>query len=342
LVVLAISLGAISSILIKKSTRQRVDPPRAPVKITKHKKPPELPKPAAIKQMVITTVTDALDSQQPRIRALVAQYLGALRYPQMQPALRKALNDDRPEVRQEAAEALGKMGDRSAETVDALRKALAANQKFVAIRMAVALDRIGDKEGVKYLERQLAKPKLAHMYRKKLLEALGELGKANPKELKRTLGKSPIQKTELRYLGYLAIPRTGKHARQKLEKLLTNQDMETRLQAAKALAHLPNQLELAKNALHSVLAGNWPDLKIQAAQELCWLGDPNGIDVLLKSLHSAAGSDEVLLTTSALALGSLDQNAAQGTIVNQTLVTTFIQTPSADLKLATAVALLNK
>ncbi|MDD5135742.1 MAG: HEAT repeat domain-containing protein, partial [Candidatus Omnitrophica bacterium] len=91
------------------------------------------------------------------------------------PLLIKALKDQDSDIRQYAAETLGKIGDK--EALPALNEALKDEKDEVGVSIAIALGRIGDKRAVPALIKALFEwSGVNHDYRHYISEALGRIG----------------------------------------------------------------------------------------------------------------------------------------------------------------------
>jgi serine/threonine protein kinase len=286
-----------------------------------------------------TYVQQMLVSNRPRQRTLAVSYLGELGRPVLIQQLVAALKDPRPDVRRAAARALGQSGDRGPGTLTALRAALDGNQKFVAVSVATALARLGDRGGVQYLRQEQRKTSSSPVYANFVLEALGEVGQADPRTLEREQRDGIGLEKRVRYLGYMALHPRGVKAKAKLMDMLESRDLHARLLAARALAPVPGTKAAAVGALRQLLKKNHQELKLEAARILCRLGDTTGADLLLRSLGSTSVGEEGATITSALALGSVSPSQ-RSPEVGEVLGAMFVQAHSADAKLAAAVALL--
>ena len=287
-------------------------------------------------------VTAALKAEHPRRRALVATYLGQQGRPVMMRELLQLLTDPRPEVRQAAAEALGKIGQRSPEIVQMLANLLRNSQGFVALRTAVALGKIGDARGPEYLQRQWASTKkMPAIYRKKLLESLAELGKADARSLRAALRPATRQETQLRYLGYLSAYKGGKKASAELMSKMNDSAPTTQLYAAiSASGHRRTQKQ-AIATLKSLCSHRNATIASGAALALAEQRNSYGVDLLVLAVKSTEISQAGRTAESTLMLGRLSPELKEpkGGLVHKSLQTAFDSAMSDDLKLAAAIAL---
>ncbi len=172
---------------------------------------------------------------------LAVEALGECRQPGAVPALVRALENQNPEVRECAAEALRQLKSGAAPAVPALIRALDDEQKSVQMRSALVLGAIGPDAGA-------AVPRLIGLLKEgdgslvwAAAIALGNIGPA------------------------------AKEAAPALVKLLNDSDLHVRLSAAKALTQV-GEKERGIQALEKLLKAKDDDVRISAAHALFKLG----------------------------------------------------------------------
>jgi HEAT repeat protein len=301
--------------------------------------PPEVD-PAAV-------VKEALASSHAAVRRRAIESAGQLRRLSLEPALRRALHDDDPNVRRAAARALGAMGesDRVAEKTRAtLARMLdsrdGAQSTWLRLEVAGALCRLGDDRGIDALHRQLQQiGKIPAPSRTQaqpeILEALARCGDPTARDLFEHLSGS--WRSRLRRLGLLARlrhARSARRARRELDQALGDDAWDQRVAAARALS--ATDPEPARRTLEAALASGLADIRIDAAIALAQdLGDASGSRILVESLRSA---DERKAIEIALGLGHLgDEGPSRDAVLRWAL-----REGERDLRLAAAMALLDR
>jgi serine/threonine protein kinase len=335
--VLAIALGLVSVglgatlVYVLKSKPDPVVAPPAKVDSGKPVAPTTLTEAEATK-LARKLVEQAISSSKATERELVVRHLSRVKRPTMAAPLRKALKDQHPGVRRNAALALGEMKDQASK--DALGEALKENMGFAAWDIAYALARLEDPRGVRRLRRDLAQLR-GHqnvLKRNKILHILGKLGDPSAVAWRAQLRDQRTMvrpRTRRRALGYLAAV-GDKAAARRLNKIMNQQDWPARVEAAEAL--LPTDAPAARQTLHAALQHTSGRIRLNAATLLAYSGDSKVAKILVELLQSP---DAEFRQESALALGSLPHPAAHRRLRKA------LRDPAKKVALAAAVALLD-
>ena len=255
--------------------------------------------------------------------------------------LLRLLEDPRPEVRQAAADAFGRMGHDGQEVTQKLATLLRKSQGFVALRTATALAEIGDPRGHEYLKRQWAsKKKMPAIYRKRLMESRAHVGFPDARALRSALGPTARVETRMRYLGYLAPFKGGSKASKELRSWMKKSDPTNRLYASIAGYKHPRTRSQALKSLEALCGHANSAIANKAAQALANERNQFGVDLLIAGMKSTELSAASLATDSMLMLGRLLSQLKEpkrGAVL-QGLDLAFKNGMSEDLKLAAAVA----
>jgi HEAT repeat protein len=235
----------------------------------------------------------ALKDEDWQVRQAAAEALGKIGSPAV-PALLEALKDGNWRARKAAAEALGKIGDRQA--LPALLEALKDRDEDVLRVAAEALGKIGDPQAVPALMEAL-KDRDGDVRR----AAAGALGSIGDRQiLPALLNALKDEKWWVREAVAEALGKIGVPAIPALLKALKDRDGDVRRAAAKALGEIgdpqavPALLEALKNE-------EWW-VREAAAEALGKIGDPQAILALLETLKD---SDWLVCWAAAEALGSI-------------------------------------
>ena len=223
-----------------------------------------------------------------RVRRSCIYALGCARDVQARATLRKALGDDSPEVRRNAAWSLGQLaGDVDDATLTSLRLRLADDEALVRRDVAQSLMNLAKTVG------------------RSRLEETGEVLFRMAREDRDLV----VRKSALAALATIASP-AHKGQAESITTLLDSRDAEVRRAAAFALAPVGGRVaERALPILGSSLADGDPAIQALAAAGLANLGPAAAslVDDLAKALTNA--SDAIVRRNCAIALGRMKTNA---------------------------------
>ena len=218
-----------------------------------------------------------------------------------------ALSDDSSDIRDQAARALGQLGDRRA--VDPLLKALSGDDSRVRNRAAEALGYLGDKRAVDPLIKILSDDELC--VDPSAVEALGRLGDKRAVDplmaLRFRAGNSSVQRALAEALGQLG----DKRAVDKLIRWAFDDSPSVREAAANALRQLGDKQ--AVNAFIKALGHNRSSVRRPAAEALGRLGDKKAVVPLIKALPARSDVRESIV----VALGRLGDKRAVDPLIEE-------------------------
>jgi HEAT repeat protein len=243
----------------------------------------------------------ALDDENPEVRAIAAEALGQARGPEVEKALLGLLEDKNSRVRITAARTLGRIGTENAAGTLIKRLAIDKDPVFRA-RAIESLGNLKDKRAVepliKSLDDKVPEVRLA------AARSLGMLGNENAEEVliaKLEKSSPELQKQIVLALGNLDC----KKAAGPLARKLKDKDPELRKCVAESLGKLedPESVDL----LLKCLGDTNPEVRNAAAYSLGTLRAEKAIDALLGML---AEKDSELRITAVYALGTIGSRKA--------------------------------
>ena len=249
---------------------------------------------------VVLKALKELEDEKRYVREDAAQTLGKLGDRAAVPALIRALKDEHHMVRMYAVMSLRQLGDRSA--VPALIQALKDKDSSVRMDAAQALGKLGDRAAVPALIEALKDDsEYVRSYAASALESLGDRS-AVPALVEALKDKDSWVRTR----SALALGRLGdKSALPVLVETLKDKDERVRGDAAWTVGELGDTS--AVPALVEALKDERSSVGMAAAKALGRLGDKSALPVLVKALKD---KDEYVREGAALALGDLGEREA--------------------------------
>jgi len=233
-------------------------------------------KPIPLELQNLINVLNSVDNE---IRDRAAETLGKMGDPLAIPPLIRALDDKDEVVRGSAAEALGKIGEQSA--VPGLIKALTDNSSYVRYRVAGALGDIGSSEAVPHLVKAIADE--YNIVRQWAADALGDIG--DPQAIPclfRTLTDQDEEEF-VRDSAAEALANIGVPAITQLIKVLTHKNSYVRGRAALALGKIGDPEIIPE--LKEKLNDKDGRVRHQAIDALGMIGNP-AINALKEALNN--------------------------------------------------------
>ncbi len=235
--------------------------------------------PIILKARALEIITQALDDQDPRIRANAIEVIAATGQTRLMPKVQRLLKDNSVGIKFAAALAIGDTKYKLAKT--SLQSSLNDPDQNVKIAAAYALSKIGSSNSLGIVRKAVASKDPIIRANAALL--LGKSGDKGALRLLKWAAQDPDSDDRVRFSVLEARARLGdEKVLRRLWALVFSSYADDRDMAIRALGALGT--EKAKDILITKLDDEVPEVRLSAAEQIGLLGDTTGEPEVIKAL----------------------------------------------------------